>query len=102
MANTNISMNDYFADFFYDILGYMGHTNIKKLVYDFDDDNYYEYGRRLFYIYDNQHYTVRMWNMYENGDIEFTVYKMISKDNGEMYGEEQIYGIYKAEGNECE
>ena len=94
MDSTNISMNDYFADFFYDILGYMGHINFKKLEYDFDDENYYEYGRRLFYIYDNQRYTIRMWHMYENGDIDFTVYKMINLDNGAMCGEEQICGRY--------
>ena len=82
-------MNEYFKDFFFRVLLEMGHTNIKKISFDFDNGDY-EYGRRLFYTYDNQPYTIRMWNMYENGDIDFTVYKTVGD-----HGESQISGYYK-------
>ena len=88
------NMNEYFKDFFFRVLLEMGQTNIKLLSYDFDNGDY-EYGRRLFYTYDDQLYTIRMWDMYENGDIRFTVYKIVDD-----HGEEHISGYYKKSCNQ--
>ena len=45
--------------------------------------------KRLIFIMDNQEYTIRMWNIYEDGEVEYTLYKRV-----ENHGEDVDRGVY--------
>ena len=66
-------MNEYYKNFIETVLLMMEQTDRNKLQYDFDIDGISDY-KRLHYNYDNKEYWIRMYNQYENGDIDFSVY----------------------------
>lgn len=63
-------------------MGCIGQNKIKTAsIIDYDLD-------RIYYKYNNCEYVVRLWNITENGLVEFSIYKTIGN-----YGEDIYSGI---------
>ena len=68
-----------------------------------------EFSKRVFLVVDNEEYDIRTWNFYpldsdDNGKtcaeiVDYTLFKMVTDDNGDSYGEEVWEGRLRIDWN---